>query len=361
MALSPGLRGQPAEALLWIDGLRKTYRISGRGDGEKGDGVVRALDGVSLDVRRGEVFGVVGESGSGKSTLARCILRLVTPDGGRILFDSVDLRAAGSSELRRVRRRLQCCFQDPFASLDPRFTVGRLVAEPLVIHGVRSSGARSAAVSEILELVGLDPSAASRKPHEFSGGQRQRIALARALVLRPDLVLLDEPVSALDVSVQAQILNLLAHLREELQLTYLLIVHDLLVAEYFCDRVAVVYAGMVMELGSSDELFSRPIHPYSITLLAAAPVPDPGAARERLRAGSNLDSGAESRPVGGCPFRLRCPVGRDRPICADTVPELLEGRTDHWVACHFPGELDAQLIERGLQPALRGEETEARQ
>ena len=359
MDLSPGLRGQPADALLWIDGLRKTFRMSRKGDGGTSDGVVRALDGVSLDVRRGEVVGVVGESGSGKSTLARCILRLVSPDEGRILFDSVDLRTARSGDLRRLRRRLQCCFQDPFASLDPRFTVGKLVAEPLVIHGVRSSRARSVAVAEILELVGLDQGAVSRKPHEFSGGQRQRIALARALILRPDLVILDEPVSALDVSVQAQILNLLARLREELQLTYLLIVHDLLVAEYFCDRVAVVYAGMVMELGSSEELFSNPAHPYSITLLAAAPVPDPGEARERLQAGSSLDSGAESRPVGGCPFRLRCPVGRDKPICADTVPPLLAGREDHWIACHFPGELDSQAIRSGLQLSSRRNGTEA--
>ena len=348
--MGPGLRGQASEALLWIDGLRKTFRMSRRGEGGSGDRLVRALDGVSLDVRRGEVVGVVGESGSGKSTLARCVLRLVTPDDGRLLFDSIDLRAARSGELRRLRRRLQCCFQDPFASLDPRYTVGRLVAEPLVIHGIRPPDGRGAAVSEILELVGLDSSAAFRKPHEFSGGQRQRIALARALVLRPDFLVLDEPVSALDVSVQAQILNLLDRLRDDLGLTYLLIVHDLLVAEYFCDRVAVVYAGMVMELASSAELFSSPAHPYSVTLLAAAPVAEPKEARARLRLGSDLERPAETRSPGGCPFRPRCPVGRDRHVCAEQVPPLLERSSDHWVACHFPGELAAE-VSRELRDA----------
>jgi oligopeptide/dipeptide ABC transporter ATP-binding protein len=278
----------------------------------------------------------------------------VTPDDGRILFDSVDLRAARGGDLRRLRRRLQCCFQDPFASLDPRYTVGRLVAEPLVIHRVSPPEGRSAVVSEILELVGLDPRAAARKPHEFSGGQRQRIALARALVLRPDFLVLDEPVSALDVSVQAQILNLLARLRDELGLTYLLIVHDLLVAEYFCDRVAVVYAGMVMELASSADLFSRPAHPYSVTLLAAAPVAEPHEARVRLRLGSDLERAGELRSSGGCPFRLRCPVGRDRPVCAEHVPPLVELSGDHWAACHFPGELAPELRLDGTSQEVHG-------
>ena len=343
--LAPGLRGVPDEALLWVDDVRKSYRTR-KSKGDADDGVVAALTGVSLDVQRGEVFGVVGESGSGKSTLARCVLRLTRVDGGRILFDSADLGTLGTRELRRVRRRLQCCFQDPFASLDPRFTVGRLLEEPLVIHGVPKS-ARPAQVVEMLELVGLDPETVSRKPHQFSGGQRQRIALARALILRPELVVLDEPVSALDVSVQAQILNLLARLRQELQLTYILIVHDLAVAEYFCDRIAVVYAGMVMEVGPGDVLFANPVHPYTLTLLAAAPTPDPGEARARLRAGSSLDWGAESRPKVGCPFRLRCPVGRERTTCAEVVPPLTPRSSDHWVACHYPGELDPAVLDIG--------------
>jgi oligopeptide/dipeptide ABC transporter ATP-binding protein len=347
--LAPGLRGGPEQALLWVDDLRKSYRTR-KSKGDADDGVVRALGGVSLDVRRGEVFGVVGESGSGKSTLARCVLRLTRPDGGRILFDSLDLGTLGARELRRVRRRLQCCFQDPFASLDPRYTVGRLLEEPLVIHGV-PKGTRAPQVAEMLELVGLDPEIVSRKPHQFSGGQRQRIALARALILRPDLVVLDEPVSALDVSVQAQILNLLARLRQELQLTYVLIVHDLAVAEYFCDRIAVVYAGMVMELGPGEVLFANPEHPYTLSLLAAAPTPDPAEARTRLRAGSSLDWGAESRPKAGCPFRLRCPVGRERATCAEVVPPLSKRNGDHWVACHYPGELDPEVLQV-RRPAL---------
>ena len=353
MTPNPGLRGQPADALLWLEGVRKTYR-SGRGRRDGDEGVVKALDGVSFDVRRGEVFGVVGESGSGKSTLARCILRLTRADDGRILFDSVDLADLGAGDLRRLRRRIQCCFQDPFASLDPRFTVGKLVAEPLVIHGVKPAAKRWSQVHEMLELVGLDPRAASRKPHQFSGGQRQRIALARALILRPQLVILDEPVSALDVSVQAQILNLLERLREQLQLTYVLIVHDLSVAEYLCDRIAVVYAGMVMELGPSTDIFSSPIHPYTLTLLAAAPTPDPRDARLRLRAGSGLDWGAESRPHEGCPFRPRCPVGRDRTVCADTTPPLVMHAADHWAACHYPGELDPTVLS-AEQGALKDE------
>jgi oligopeptide/dipeptide ABC transporter ATP-binding protein len=330
-----GLRGGPEDALLWIDGLRKEYvttSVVGRGTRHV------ALDGVSLDVRRGEVFGIVGESGSGKTTLARCVLRLTGADGGRILFGGVDLLGASTAELRGLRRRLQCAFQDPFASLDPRLRVGVLLEEPLTIHGIGSRSERRARVGEMLELVGLDASAAGRRPHEFSGGQRQRIALARALILDPDLVLLDEPVSALDVSIQAQILNLLARLREELSATYVVILHDLLVAEYFCDRIAVVYAGRVMELAESAALFAAPRHPYTASLLAASPVPEPAIARQRLEAAYELDSGAEGRPATGCPFRLRCPVGRDRERCAAETPEPVAETPDHWVACHYPGE-----------------------
>ena len=342
MTARPGLRGGPDSALLWIEDIHKAYSEPHR-TGRGASTGVRALDGVSIDVRRGEVFGVVGESGSGKSTLARCVLRLVKADAGRILFDGVDLATLRPSELRQLRRRLQGAFQDPFASLDPRYTVGALVAEPLVIHGMKSAHERALKVSEILDLVGISAAAAVRKPHEFSGGQRQRVALARALVLNPDLVILDEPVSALDVSVQAQILNLLSDLRNELQLTYVLIVHDLLVAEYFCDRVAVVYAGKVMELAPSDELFSRPLHPYTASLFAAAPLPNPVQARRQLRSGSEFDTGIEDRPESGCPFRLRCPIGRERTTCAETMPPLDEHGSDHWVACHYPEELHAAV------------------
>jgi oligopeptide/dipeptide ABC transporter ATP-binding protein len=341
IAKQPGHRGDPAEALLWLTGLRKTYSASRRFGSRVEGGVVKALDGVSFDVRPGEVFGVVGESGSGKTTLARCILRLTRPDEGEILFDSVDIAGKLSKDdLRQLRRRLQCAFQDPYASLDPRFTVAALVEEPLLIHGVKSADERTRRMREMLELVGINPAAADRKPHAFSGGQRQRIALARALVLNPDLVVLDEPVSALDVSIQAQILNLLARLQEELRLTYILVVHDLLVAEHFCDRIAVVYAGRVMELAEKNVLFSRPAHPYTISLLAAAPIADPQVARSQLRASSQLDTGAEAKPSEGCPFRPRCPVGRDRDICASETPPLIATEPDHWAACHFPNELD---------------------
>jgi oligopeptide/dipeptide ABC transporter ATP-binding protein len=347
---SPGLRSGSEDALLWVDGLEKAYGRRRR----NGAGLVRALDGVSLDVLRGEVLGVVGESGSGKTTLARCILKLVSPDSGRIVFDGIELSTIGARELRALRSRLQCAFQDPYASLDPRYSVGRLVEEPLQIHGMQSAGERAARVAEILELVGIAATSVERRPHEFSGGQRQRIALARALVMHPDMVVLDEPVSALDVSVQAQILNLLADLRDELQLTYVLIVHDLLVAEYFCDRVAVVYAGKVMELAPSDELFSRPSHPYTASLLAAAPMPDPMQARAQLEAGSALDRGVEDRPVGGCPFRLRCAIGRDRATCAEEMPPLVAEGPDHWVACHFSDELRASAAVAAVPHGAAG-------
>jgi oligopeptide/dipeptide ABC transporter ATP-binding protein len=339
MPVVPGLRAGASEALLWVRELRKAYGGAHK-FGRSTRGVVHALDGVSFDVRRGEVLGVVGESGSGKSTLARCILRLVREDDGEIVFDGVDLAAVRASDLRRLRKRLQCCFQDPYASLDPRYSVGDLISEPLLIHGVKSARQRTAAVGEILDLVGISRSAVARKPHQFSGGQRQRVGLARALVLKPDLVILDEPVSALDVSVQAQILNLLADLRDQLSLTYILIVHDLLVAEYFCDRVAVVYAGRVMELATGGEIFSRPLHPYTVSLLAASPVPEPAVARRQISTGIEAEAALEQRPLGGCPFRLRCPVGRDRQVCAEETPPLAEHRKGHWAACHFPGQLE---------------------
>jgi oligopeptide/dipeptide ABC transporter ATP-binding protein len=334
-----GLRGGPAEALLWVRDVHKSFKGSQRLLSRVGPAIVRALDGVSFDVRQGEVFGVVGESGSGKSTLARCILRLTSPDEGEIVFDSTDVTKLAQKDLRALRRRLQCAFQDPYASLDPRFSVGALVEEPLLIHGLKSAEERRRRVHEIFELVGINPAAANRKPHAFSGGQRQRIALARALVLNPDLVVLDEPVSALDVSIQAQILNLLARMQEELRLTYILIVHDLLVAEHFCDRIAVVYAGRVMELADTQALFTRPLHPYTISLLASAPVPDPALARKQLQGSERVDSGAEARPSTGCPFQPRCPVGRERVICAEETPPLIPSEQDHWAACHFPGEL----------------------
>lgn len=344
-ALSPGLRGEPDSALLWVDRLVKDFPTGRRrlfGGGQTGE-ALRAVDGVSFDVRAGETFGLVGESGCGKTTLARCILRLTQPTGGRVVFDGADLATLGRNELRALRRRMQVVFQDPYASLDPRMTVGAIVEEPLVIHGLGARTARRTKVAKMLELVGLTPQQARRKPHEFSGGQRQRIALARALVLSPELVILDEPVSALDVSIQAQVLNLLRSLQTELGLTYLFIVHDLAVAEYFCDRLAVLYLGAVMELGEREALFRSPLHPYTDALLSAVPVPDPAVARRKNRVvlrGDVTHFGAE---VTGCRFKPRCPVGRDREVCGVEHPPLEERGSGHWVACHFPGELAPPL------------------
>jgi peptide/nickel transport system ATP-binding protein len=339
--LSPGLRGGPDSALLWVDRLEKDFPTGRRrllGGGHSGE-PLRAVDGVSFDVRAGETFGLVGESGCGKSTLARCILRLTQPTGGRVVYDGTDLETLGRGKVRALRRRMQIVFQDPYSSLDPRMTIRAIVEEPLVIHRLGGRSERRERVATMLELVGLTRQQAHRKPHEFSGGQRQRIALARALVLSPEFLILDEPVSALDVSIQAQVLNLLRSLRDELGLTYLFIVHDLAVAEYFCDRLAVLYLGAVMELGERETLFHTPLHPYTDALLSAVPVPDPAVANRKNRVvlrGDVVHFGSEVR---GCRFRPRCPVGRNRDVCAAEEPPLDERGPGHWVACHFPGEL----------------------
>jgi oligopeptide/dipeptide ABC transporter ATP-binding protein len=307
------------------------------------------VDDVSFDVQRGETFGLVGESGCGKSTIARCILRLVEADAGRIVFDGIDVRSLGREELRRLRRRMQIVFQDPYASLNPRMTVEDIVEELLVIHDMGDKATRKTRVLEMLDVVGLTSQQARRKPHEFSGGQRQRIALARALVVNPELVILDEPVSALDVSIQAQVLNLLRELQHELGLTYVFIVHDLAVAEYFCDRLAVLYLGAVMELTDRHRLFREPLHPYTEALLSAAPVPDPTV--ERQREHIVLRGEVEAMPEARvCRFKPRCPVGRERPTC-DVEPPLVQHAAGQLAACHFPGELrqsrPGALAERG--------------
>ncbi len=297
------------------------------------------MDGVSFDLARGETLALVGESGCGKTTIARCILRLVDPTRGSILFDGTELAQLSVDRLRPFRRRMQVVFQDPFASLDPRMSVASIVEEPLRVHKVVSATVRRSRVSEILELVGISPDMARRKPHAFSGGQRQRIAIARCLVLNPELVILDEPVSALDVSIQAQVLNLLSSLQNRLDLTYLIIVHDLAIAEYVAHRIAVLYLGRVVELAERSVLFRLPLHPYTVALLSAVPVPDPESARRRNRIvlKGELPTGTEQ--LAGCRFRSRCPVGRDRQQCRDQEPALTEYRRGHWVACHFPGEL----------------------
>jgi oligopeptide/dipeptide ABC transporter ATP-binding protein len=333
----PGIRGGPEEALLWVDKLEKTFRLGGA-RGHDGPEVIRAVDCVSFDVRQGETFGLVGESGCGKSTLARCILRLVEPTGGRVLLGGHDLFTLSRAEMRRVRRRMQIVFQDPYASLDPRMSARGIVEEPLVIHGI---GGRD----------GITPAQMSRKPHEFSGGQRQRIGVARALVLNPELVILDEPISALDVSIQAQVLNVLRRLQEQLHLTYLFIIHDLVVAEYFCDRVAVLYLGAVVELADRETLFRRPLHPYTVALLSAVPIPAPAGERRRKRIVLPGEPAPVSVEPRGCRFEPRCPVGRGRDVCRQQEPPLVEHAAGHWAACHFPGELAALRVEG--EPAAR--------
>jgi oligopeptide/dipeptide ABC transporter ATP-binding protein len=339
-------RSANTDVLLTVERLEKRFPTQ-RGF-RRAHGEVRALDGVSFEVTRGETFGLVGESGCGKSTLARCVLRLLEPSGGRVVFDGIDVGALPRNELRSLRRRMQIVFQDPFSSLDPRMTAFQIVEEPLTVHGIGSRGEREAAVTEMLELVGLTAEQANRRPHAFSGGQRQRIGIARALVLKPDLVVLDEPISALDVSIQAQVLNLLRDLQQRLGLTYVFIAHDLGVAEYFCDRLAVLYLGEVMELATADTLFRSPLHPYTASLLSAVPVPDYQAQRTRPRIMLRGEVDPLGERTSACPFRPRCPVGRDREICADAKPPLVERAPGQLVACHFPGETPV-----GIAPAAR--------
>jgi oligopeptide/dipeptide ABC transporter ATP-binding protein len=333
-----GLRSGLVDELLRVEKLEKHFTIRA---GRRKSDVLRAVDNLSFDLARGETLGLVGESGCGKSTAARCILRLIEPTGGRVTFDGEDVTALSPGQLRRARRRMQIVFQDPYGSLNPRMTVQSLVEEPLQIHGVTDKAERNQRADDILERVGIARELARRKPHAFSGGQRQRIALARALVLEPELVVLDEPVTALDVSVQAQVLNLLTSLQEQLGLTYLFIVHDLAVAEYFCHRVAVLYLGSVVELASSERLFANPLHPYTSALLSAAPVPDPASTRRRERIVLRGEVPQLGQIATGCPFQPRCPVGRERKRCVEEKPLLVQHEPDHWAACHYPAELQA--------------------
>jgi oligopeptide/dipeptide ABC transporter ATP-binding protein len=342
-----------ADALLCVRGLTKDF-VGRKSMRSRSPDVLRAVDTVSFDVRRGETFGIVGESGCGKSTLARLILRLLEPTSGTVTFDGRVITDLSADDMRLLRRRMQIVFQDPYSSLNPRMTVTDIVEEPLVIHDLGDGAQRRTRVQETLELVGLTQAQAARKPHEFSGGQRQRIAVARALVAQPELVVLDEPVASLDVSIQAQVLNLLTDLQQRLGLTYLFIVHDLAVAEHFCDRVAVLYLGAIMELAEASALFTSPQHPYSRALVSAAPIPDPVLERTRERI---VLPGEVSGPIGprtGCRFEPRCPVGHGRETCKAIEPELRELRANQRAACHYPGELpDGAAVHRGfaLAPA----------
>ena len=310
--------------LLSVQDLKTHFPL--RGGGNR---VVRAVDGVSFDVAAGRIVGLVGESGSGKTTIGRTILRLVEPTAGRAVFEGTDLLALDEAAMRPFRRRLQIVFQDPYASLNPRMTVAEIVGEALGTHGLATGPARRPRIAEILARVGLDPSHMDRYPNAFSGGQRQRIGIARAIAVEPRFIVADEAVSALDVSVQAQILNLLLDLRAELGLTMLFIAHDLAVVEYLCDEVVVLYLGRVMERAPRERLYTAPAHPYTRALLSAVPVPDPDAPRNRTLLQGDIPSPID--PPSGCVFRTRCPVAL--PACAEAVPQLVEIAPGHHKAC----------------------------
>lgn len=316
----------PHEPILEVEDLRVYFPVP--------RGVVRAVDGVSLDLRPGETLGLVGESGCGKSTVARAIAALVAPTSGDIRFRGESLVGLRRSQMRPLRRHLQMVFQDPYASLNPRMTIASTIGEPMRIHRTVERADLDEKVCEIMELVGLDPSMRRRYPHEFSGGQRQRIGLARALALEPDVILLDEPVSALDVSVQAQVLNLLDDLKARLGLTYLFIAHHLAVVRHMSERVAVMYLGRIVELADRERLYAEPLHPYTEALMSAIPVPDPVVEADRKRIPIEGELPSSTATITGCPFRSRCPMAFER--CAVEAPELVEYRPGQLAACHLP-------------------------
>lgn len=318
------------QPLLEVKGLQKHFAVKGGVFGRK-QRVIKAVDDVSFSVREGEILGIVGESGCGKSTTGKAILRLLEPSSGEVMFAGKRIKDLEAKELRKLRKDMQIIFQDPYASLNPRHTVEKIIAEPLLVHGMTAKAARKQRVKELLEIVGLNSYHASRYPHQFSGGQRQRIGIARALANHPKLIICDEAVSALDVSVQAQILNLMQKLREEFQLTYLFIAHDLSVVKYISDRVGVMYLGRMMELADKDTLYENPKHPYTQALLSAVPTPDPDDIRERIILKGDVPSPAN--PPTGCVFHTRCPQAMD--ICKTAKPAFQEVEAHHFIACHL--------------------------
>jgi oligopeptide transport system ATP-binding protein len=323
-----------AEVILRVENLVKHFPVGGGSFFGRQAKVVHAVDGVSFSLRRGETLGLVGESGCGKSTTGRTILQLYRPTAGAVYLEGRNLVTMDRNELRQARRKLQMIFQDPYASLNPRLTVGEIVSDPIRAYDDPRSGAEiDAEVRSLLELVGLDASYTNRYPHEFSGGQRQRIGIARALALQPTLVVCDEPISALDVSIQAQVVNLLVRLQKQFTLTYLFIAHDLAMVRHVCDRVAVMYLGILVELSTSFELYHNPLHPYTQALLSSVPIPDPRIEESRQRTILAGEIPSPVNPPSGCRFRTRCPIAQ--PRCAEAVPAWREVAPGHFVACHL--------------------------
>ncbi|MFD1204438.1 MULTISPECIES: dipeptide ABC transporter ATP-binding protein [Sporosarcina] len=316
--------------LLKVENLKKHFPVK-KGLFGKTVGYVKAVDDVSFYVNEGETLGIVGESGCGKSTTGRVLMRLLEPTEGEVEFDGKSLTSLSSEEMRKTRRDIQMVFQDPYASLNPRHTIGKILEEPLIVHGVKDQKERKRKVREFLEIVGLSEFHAKRYPHQFSGGQRQRIGIARALMTNPKLIIADEPVSALDVSIQAQVLNLMQDLQKEFNLTYIFIAHDLGVVRHISDRVGVMYLGKMVEIADSEQLYDKPLHPYTQALLSAVPVPDPDYQKEQIPIEGDIPNPAN--PPTGCTFHTRCPFKMD--ICTKVVPKLVDHSKGHSVACHL--------------------------
>jgi oligopeptide/dipeptide ABC transporter ATP-binding protein len=347
-----GMSTNGAGPLVELEHLKVYFPIKSGVVLDRHVGDIRAVDDLSLTIRRGETVGLVGESGCGKSTVGRTILRLYKPTEGRILFDGRDISQLGETELRPLRRRMQMVFQDPYASLNPRHSVGRIVGEPLRTHGLANRREAAGRVSDLLKIVGLPTDAAGRYPHEFSGGQRQRIGLARAIALNPDFVVADEPVSALDVSIQAQIINLLETLQDEFDLTYLFIAHDLAVVRHISDRIVVMYLGWIVEVSPAAELYENPLHPYTISLLSAVPIPDPVVERERESILLPGDIPSPANPPPACRFHTRCPFVQPTR-CREEVPLLRRLSDGHEVACHWAEDIkEGRIKPREREPVL---------